>query len=97
MARPKGSTNKPKEEPVNLESKSGFLPPVPSSPSPVEWKPAPDMGKIKAPEEAEKMCGCLHKGGVHYGGAKGWCNTGGCNCQEFVPGKAPTMFKSDQL
>ena len=94
---PKGSKNKPKEEPVNLESKSGFLKPVPSSPSPVEWKPAPEMGKIKPPEEAEKICECGDKGGMHYGGPKGWCNRGGCNCQEFVLGKPRNIATTDQF
>ena len=102
MSRTKGSKNKtrveqPKEEPVHLESKSGFLPPTPSSPSPVEWKPAPEMGKIKPPEDAEKRCECLHKGGLHYGGPKGWCNFGGCNCQEFVQGKPPKIATLDQF
>lgn len=88
MSRPIGSKNKPKEvkevDPVKFTSKSDIMPPVKVSPSPVEWKPAPDMGAIKPPPEGDKTCGfCVHKGALHYGSVKRWCNTGGCNCQEF--------------
>lgn len=86
MGRPKGSKNK-KAEPVKMEKKSDFVPPVKfDGPSPVEWRPAPDMGQIKPPAEAEKLCAnadCTHKGVIHYGGPKGWCNVGGCVCEEF--------------
>ena len=65
MGRPKGSANKPKEEPE-------------------VWSAKPDMGAIKPPAEGVKVCGnCPHQGATHYGGPRGWCNVGGCNCQEF--------------
>ena len=88
MGRPKGSRNKTKKaekaEPVKFTTKADVTPAAPVEKSPVEWKPAPDMGKIKAPADAEKNCaGCPHKAGMHYGREKNWCNVGGCDCQEF--------------
>jgi hypothetical protein len=47
------------------------------------YTPKPDMGKVQPPATAEKICECSHLGNVHYGGPKGWCNTGGCDCQVF--------------
>ena len=77
MVRPTVSKKK-------FETKTDVSPEVKiSGPSPVEWKPSPDMGKITPPAESEKVCACLHKGADHYGGPRGWCNTGGCTCQEF--------------
>lgn len=53
-------------------------------PAKEKWVPTPDMGDIKPPAEKEKSCGvCTHKKAVHYGSIKEWCNTSGCNCQEF--------------
>lgn len=66
MGRPKGSKNKPKEEPVVAE-------PV--------YTPAPDMGTIQ-PDKS--TCECGHKKAVHYGPTREWCNTAGCECQDFI-------------
>jgi hypothetical protein len=85
MARPKGSKNKPKaaqEEPVKFLTKADVNPPVQIEAKP--WSPKPEMGHIQPPTPAEKVCTCKHKGETHYGGPKGWCNVGGCNCQEFA-------------
>lgn len=40
----------------------------------------PEMPK---PEVKKDLCECKHEKDAHYGGPKGWCNRGGCNCQEF--------------
>ena len=67
-----------------FETKADVMPAVPVEAKP--WTPKPDMGAIKAPTPAEKVCGnteCKHVGEKHYGGPKGWCNVGGCSCQEF--------------
>jgi hypothetical protein len=83
MGRPKGSKNKPKTTGTKFETKADMMPPIKIQAT-EEWKPAPDMGAVKAPPESEKVCaGCQHKGGKHYGPAKPWCNVQGCSCQEF--------------
>lgn len=64
-----------------FNTKADMVPPVKMEQKP--WKPEPDMGSVKAPVPAEKACECAHLGATHYGGPKGWCNTGGCDCQEF--------------
>lgn len=79
----------PKGKRRKFETKSDVLPPVkvdqrPEPPKPEPWKPEPDMGTIAPPPPAEKVgvC-CKHQKETHYGGPKGWCNVGGCSCQEF--------------
>jgi len=65
-----------------LETKADVMPPVPVDQKP--WSPAPDMGAIKPPVPAEKVCSnCPHKKEMHYGRDRDWCNVGGCNCQGF--------------
>ncbi len=83
MGWPKGMSRKKKEkEPVKFTTKADVLPPVPIQQKP--WTPAPDMGNIKAPADAEKKCGtCGDKKAMHYGGQSEWCNTSGCNCQAW--------------
>jgi hypothetical protein len=84
MGRPKGSKNKEKEGEVKFTTKSDVTPPVPIQQKP--WTPSPDMGNIKPPADAEKICAnehCRHKKGMHYGGKDEWCNTSGCNCQAW--------------
>lgn len=89
----------PKGKPRKFEAKADVMPPVKVEQKPPEpkveppkaavtsdrlWNPGPDMGSIKPPAPQEKDCdSCKHKGETHYGGPKGWCNVGGCNCQEF--------------
>jgi hypothetical protein len=75
-----------------LETKSDVLPPVKVNQSPGKkekkdegWEPKPDMGKIAPPSPAQKSGKCCdHEKGMHYGGSKGWCNAGGCVCQESL-------------
>ena len=82
MAWPKGKRRK-------FETKSDVMPPVkvdqrPEPEKKEPWSAKPDMGTIAPPQKADKTCStCRHKGDIHYGGPKGWCNFGGCNCQEF--------------
>jgi hypothetical protein len=74
--RPKGSKNKAKEE----------VKPVVVAPKPIGhsvYIPTPDMGDIKPPPEGKKVCGCTHEKETHYGGARGHCNSSGCECLEF--------------
>jgi hypothetical protein len=63
-----------------FETKADVFPSVPVN----VWKPAPDMGTVKAPPPEDSMCVCKHKSAVHYGSAGRWCNTGGCDCQFFA-------------
>jgi len=63
-----------KDTPTAPESKEGH-PPKPFKAEPLIL--------VEPPKEAEKVCSCEHKKAMHYGGAKGHCNTPGCPCLEF--------------
>jgi hypothetical protein len=85
MGRPKGSKNKLKdlvEEPRETV-KEPVLAPVKEEPK--DWKPEPDMGNVQPPAPTNLLCkDCGHKGAMHYGGQKGWCNTQNCKCNELA-------------
>lgn len=92
MARPKGTKNKPKadkaKEPV-VTTPVEPVAPMPTKPHghgvtvKEEFNPKPDMGTIKPPADGAKLCECLHRKDIHYGPSVDWCNTGGCQCQNF--------------
>ena len=91
MPRKKGVKNKPKDKTPEVTTPPQAEPVAPTPTKPhghsftvkEEFDPKPDMGKIKPPADSTKICRCLHQKAMHYGPSTDWCNTGGCQCQNF--------------
>lgn len=95
MGRVKGSKNKKREAPKEVE-KEEVKPrrlqghPIAEVSQAKEWKPEPKID-AEPPVDADELCQrqltpyvkCYHKKATHYGGQKGHCNTSGCSCLEF--------------
>lgn len=75
------SEHNPHEEKV--EVKEDHKPKAATTTS--NWSPKPDMGDVKEPEDKDKYCVCEHKGEMHYGNEKRWCNFPNCRCDAWYP------------